>query len=57
MIRTVGAAQRCVTDSSPISPKAFAGSTALRQTCVPPAAVTIQVNVHPFAWNIGSVQR
>ena len=24
---------------------------------MPPTAVTIQVNVQPFAWNIGSVHR
>ncbi len=25
------------------------------QTCMAPTAVTIHVNVHPFAWNMGSV--
>ena len=33
------------------------GSTRRRHTCVPPTAVTIQVNVQPLAWNIGSVHR
>ena len=57
MISTVGAAHMCVTDSSRISRNASAGSTARRQTCAPPTAVTTHVNVQPLAWNMGSVQR
>ena len=34
-----------------------AGSTFGRQMWRPPAAVMIQTNVHPLAWNIGSVHR
>ena len=57
MISTVGAAQRCVTDSSRSRRNARAGSIARRQTCAPPTAVSVHVNVQPFAWNIGSVHR
>ena len=56
-ISTVGAAQSIVTFSRPIRRKIAAGSTLRRQTCVAPAAVTIQTKVQPLAWNIGSVQR
>ena len=34
-----------------------AGSTARRQTCVPPIAVTDQGKHQPLQWNIGSVHR
>src|SRR5260370_1092387 len=57
LIRTVGAAQNVDIDSVLIRSKIAFGSTFLRQTCAPPTAVTIQTNVHPFAWNIGSVHR
>ena len=40
-----------------IRSKTARGSTFRRQTCVAPAAVTVQTKVQPFAWNIGSVQR
>ena len=43
VISTVGAAHSRVTFSSLISPKMVAGSTLRRQTCVPAAAVTVQV--------------
>jgi hypothetical protein len=56
-ISTVGAADSQVTRSSRIRAKTSAGSTLRRHTCVPPAAVTVQVKVHPLAWNIGSVHR
>ncbi len=56
-ISTVGAAQRHVMASSLMSRKAAAGSTLRRHTWRPPMAVTIQVNVQPLAWNIGSVHR
>ncbi len=48
-ISTVGAAHSQPTRSPAISEKTCAGSTLRRQTCVPPAAVTVQVNVHPLA--------
>jgi hypothetical protein len=54
---TVGAAQNIVIFSSLMSLKMSRGSTCLRQICAIPRAVLIQVNVHPFAWNIGKVQR
>src|SRR5260370_37146010 len=56
-INTVGAAQSMVMRSSLTSAKMRAGSTLLRQTCVAPTAVTVQTNVQPLAWNIGSVHR
>ena len=56
-ISTVGAQQRAVMRSRAIRSKMAAGSTLRRQTCVPPAAVTIQTNVQPLAWNMGSVHR
>src|ERR1035438_10235073 len=56
-ISTVGAADRRRTCSSRISRNTSAGSTLRRQTWVAAAAVTVQVNVQPFAWNIGSVHR
>jgi len=56
-ISTVGAAHIHVTRSRRIASNTRGGSTFRRQTCVAPAAVTTQVYVHPFAWNIGSVQR
>ena len=43
VISTVGAAHSRVTFSSLISPKMVAASTVRRQTCVPAAAVTVQV--------------
>ena len=43
VISTVGAAHSQLTCSSLISPKIVAGSTLRRQTCVPAAAVTVQV--------------
>src|SRR5579875_666868 len=57
LISTVGAAQSIVAFSSRMVVKMARGSTLRRQRCVPPTAVTIQVNVHPLAWNIGSVHR
>src|SRR5204863_8559646 len=57
LIRTVGAAQSIVTRSFSISSNTARGSTLGRHTWVAPAAVTVQTNVHPFAWNIGNVQR
>ncbi len=42
-ISTVGAAHSQPTCSSLISSKTVAGSTLRRQTCVPAAAVTVQV--------------
>ena len=54
---TVGAAHIKATCSSLISRNTVAGSTLRRQTWVPAAAVTVQVYVQPFAWNIGSVHR
>ena len=54
---TVGAAQNFVIDSRSMSSKTRFATGCRRQTCVPPAAVTIHVNVQPLAWNIGSVQR
>jgi hypothetical protein len=57
MISTVGAAHILEIDSRSMSSKMSAGSVRRRQTCVPPTAVTIQVNVQPLAWNIGSVHR
>ncbi len=56
-MRTVGAAHSIVTFSRAMLAKTEAGSTLRRQTWVAPAAVTIQTNVHPLAWNMGSVQR
>src|ERR1700677_2904178 len=56
-ISTVGAAHSSRTFSSRISRNTVAGSTLRRQTWTPAAAVTVQVNVQPFAWNIGSVHR
>src|ERR1700682_4962074 len=56
-IRTVGAAHSQVTRSSRISRKTVAGSGFGRQTWVLAAAVTVQTNVQPLAWNIGRVQR
>ncbi len=40
-----------------MSAYALAASTLRMHTCAAPAAVTVQVNVHPFAWNMGSVHR
>ena len=54
---STGAAQRQVTCSAAINGKITAGSTARRHTCRAPAAVIVQVNVQPLAWNIGNVQR
>jgi len=56
-MRTVGAAHSIVTFSRAMLANTEAGSTLRRQTCVAPAAVTIQTNVHPLAWNMGRVQR
>jgi hypothetical protein len=56
-ISTVGAAHSSATCSSRISLNTAAGSTLRRQTWVPAAAVMVHGNVHPFAWNIGSVHR
>src|SRR6202034_1790152 len=57
VISTVGAAHSEPTCSSLIRPKMTPGSTLRRQTWVPAAAVTVQVYVQPFAWNIGSVHK
>ncbi len=54
---TVGAAHIIVAPSLSINSNTLTGSTFRRQTCAPPTAVTIQVNVQPLAWNIGSVHR
>src|SRR5260370_25763839 len=54
-ISTVGAAQSMVMRSSLTSAKMRAGSTLRRHTCVAPTAVTVQTNVQPLAWNIGSL--
>src|SRR5215831_3699411 len=56
-ISTVGAAQSIVTASPAMRSKIATGSIFGRQTWQPPAAVTVQTNVQPLAWNIGSVQR
>ena len=48
-MRTVGAAQNAVIASRSISSKTRAGAGCRRQTCVPPAAVTVHVNVQPLA--------
>ena len=56
-ISTVGAAQSMDTDSARMVSNTFTGSTFRRHTCVAPTAVTVHTNVHPFAWNIGSVHR
>src|SRR5918993_3761521 len=56
-ISTVGAAHIHVTFSVAARRNTAAGSTFRRQTCFAPAAVTVHVNVHPLAWNIGSVHR
>ena len=56
-ISTVGAAQSIDTASARISSNSFAGSILRRQTCAAPTAVTVQTNVQPLAWNIGSVHR
>src|SRR6476660_3151212 len=57
LMSTVGAAQNIVMFSSLIIWKIWRGSTRRRHTFVMPRAVLIQANVHPFAWNIGNVQR
>src|SRR5262252_7243016 len=57
LMSTVGAAQNIVMFSPLISWKICRGSTRRRHTFVMPRAVLIQVNVHPFAWNIGRVHR
>src|SRR3979411_2796720 len=54
---TVGAAQRMDTDSASIASNTFTASPLRRQMCAAPTAVTLQTNVHPFAWNIGRVHR
>src|SRR3989440_12682088 len=54
---TVGAAHSQLTCSLRMSSNTRAGSTLGRHTCTPPTAVTIHTNVHPLAWNIGSVHR
>src|SRR5574340_220753 len=56
LISTVGAAQSIVTCSSLMVSKMVAGSILRRQMCLAPAAVTVQTNVQPLAWNIGRVQ-
>src|SRR2546421_8082699 len=56
-IRTVGAAHSQVTCSSRINRKTAAGSGFGRQMWVLAAAVTVQTNVHPLAWDMGRVQR
>ena len=57
MVSTVGAALKWVIPSVCSSRQISAGSTARRQTWVPPAAVTAQVKHQPLQWNIGSVHR
>ena len=57
MPSTVGAPHMCVTPCSTISSKMRFGSTARRQTCVPPIAVTDHGKHQPLQWNIGSVHR
>src|SRR5437867_1456560 len=56
-IRTVGAAHIQVTPSLRTNSNTRDGSTFRRHTWVAPTAVTVQVNVHPFAWNMGRVHR
>ena len=46
-----------VTPCSTISGKIAAGSTARRQTCVPPIATTDQPKHQPLQWKSGSVHR
>ena len=57
LMSTVGAAQSIVARSLERRSYTVGTSTLRAQTCVPPAAVTIHTNVHPLAWNIGSVHR
>ena len=54
---TVGAPHMCVTPCSTIIGKMSAGSTARRQTCVPPIAVTDHGKHQPLQWNSGNVHR
>ncbi len=57
MVSTVGAPHMCVTPCSTMRSNTCWGSTARRQTCVPPIAVTDHGKHQPLQWNIGSVQR
>ncbi|HTD33142.1 MAG TPA: AMP-binding protein [Candidatus Elarobacter sp.] len=56
-MRTVGAAQKCVTPSCTIAALIPSGATRRKPTCVAPAAVTAHGKHQPLQWNIGSVQR
>jgi hypothetical protein len=56
-INTVGAQHSVVTFSDLIRAKISGGATLRKQTCTPPTAVIVHVNVQPFAWNIGRVHR
>src|SRR5438094_5845710 len=56
-ISTVGAAHNIEIDSDSTSAKTATGSNFRRHTWAAPAAVTVHTNVHPLAWNIGSVHR
>ena len=53
----MGAAHNIEIDSASMASKTLPGSTLRKQTWAAPAAVTVQTNVQPFAWNIGSVHR
>ena len=57
MLSTIGAPQMWVMRCATMASKMRLGSTLRRHTCVPPVAVTPQVNVQPEQWNIGSVHR
>src|SRR6188474_3104035 len=57
MINTVGAAHSRVTFSCDATLNTVGPSNFGRQMCLAPAAVTVQVNVQPLAWNIGSVHK
>jgi len=57
MVSTVGAPHMWVTPCSTMSSKICFGSTARRQTCVPPIAVTDHGKHQPLQWNMGRVHR
>src|SRR4051794_22939499 len=57
ILSTTGAPQKCVTPCWLMLLKMAPGSTCLRQICVPPTAVTAQMQHQPLQWNIGKVHR
>ena len=57
MLRTIGAAQKCVTPSVAIASRIAPASTRRRQTLVPSIAAIVHGKHQPLQWNIGSVQR